>query len=49
MPLLLFLVLVSDRRVLGALGRWNRRNASAVKIALALAVVAMSFGLLLSL
>jgi cytochrome c-type biogenesis protein len=47
-PLVLFLLLVSDRRVLGALGRWNRRNGSAVKIVLALAVVAMSFGLLLS-
>lgn len=48
LPLLGFLLLVSDRRVLGALGRWNRHNGSAVKIVLALAVVAMSFGLLLS-
>lgn len=47
-PLVGFLVFVSDRRVLGALGRWNRRNGSAVKVVLALAVVAMSFGLLLS-
>lgn len=47
-PLVGFLLLVSDRRVLGALGRWNRSNGSAVKVVLAVAVVAMSFGLLLS-
>ncbi|HEY6058810.1 MAG TPA: cytochrome c biogenesis protein CcdA [Candidatus Limnocylindrales bacterium] len=48
MPLLLFLLFVSNRRVLGALGRWNRTNGAVVKTALALGVVAMSFGLLLS-
>ena len=48
LPLLLFLLLVSNRRVLGTLGRWNRRNSAAVKTVLALGVVAMSFGLLLS-
>lgn len=48
-PLLLFLLFVSNRRVLGTLGRWNRRNGAVVKTVLALGVVAMSFGLLLSL
>jgi cytochrome c-type biogenesis protein len=48
MPLLLFLLFVSNRRVLGTLGRWNRRNGAVVKSVLALGVVAMSFGLLLS-
>jgi cytochrome c-type biogenesis protein len=48
MPLLLFLLLVSNRRVLGRLGRWNRTNGAVVKTMLALGVVAMSFGLLLS-
>jgi hypothetical protein len=43
-----FLLFVSDRRVLGALGRWNRTNGSAVKVVLAVTVVAMSFGLLLT-
>jgi cytochrome c biogenesis protein CcdA len=47
-PLVLFLLFVSNRRVLGTLGRWNRQNGSAVKVALAVAVIAMSFGLLLS-
>jgi cytochrome c-type biogenesis protein len=47
-PLLLFLLFVSNRRVLGTLGRWNRRNGATVKTVLALGVVAMSFGLLLS-
>lgn len=47
-PLVLLLLAVSDRRVLGRLGRWNREHASAVKVVLAVAVVAMSFGLLLS-
>jgi cytochrome c biogenesis protein CcdA len=49
LPLLLFLLLVSNRRVLGALGRWNRQNGAAVKTVLALGVVLMSFGLLYSL
>jgi cytochrome c-type biogenesis protein len=47
-PLVLFLLFVSNRRVLGTLGRWNRQNGSAVKLVLAVAVIAMSFGLLLS-
>ncbi len=47
-PLVLFLLFVSDRRVLGTLGRWNHRNGNAVKVVLAIAVIAMSFGLLLS-
>jgi cytochrome c biogenesis protein CcdA len=48
LPLLLFLLFVSNKRVLGALGRWNKRNGAAVKTVLAFGVVAMSFGLLLS-
>ena len=49
LPLLMFLLFVSNRRVLGALGRWNKRNGAAVKTVLALGVVAMTFGLLFSL
>ena len=48
MPLLLFLLFVSDRRVLGTLGRWNRKNGAVVKTVLAVGVVVMSFGLLFS-
>jgi len=48
MPLVLFLLFVSNRRVLGQLGRWNRQNGSVVKVVLAVAVIAMSFGLLLT-
>lgn len=48
-PLVLLLLAVSDRRVLGQLGRWNRANSPWVKAGLALAVIAMSFGLLLTL
>jgi cytochrome c-type biogenesis protein len=47
-PLVVFLLFISDKRVLGKLGRWNRQNGNAVKIVLAVAVIAMSFGLLLS-
>jgi cytochrome c-type biogenesis protein len=47
-PLVVVLLLVSNRRVLGRLGRWNREHGAAMKLALAIAVVAMSFGLLLS-
>jgi cytochrome c-type biogenesis protein len=48
MPLLGFLLAVSNRRVLGTIGRWNKRNGAVVKSVLAFGVVAMSFGLLLS-
>ncbi len=48
LPLLVFLFFVSNRRVLGTLGRWNRKNGAAVKTVLALGVVLMSFGLLAS-
>jgi len=47
-PLLILLFAVSNRRVLGQLGRWNRTNSPWVKAGLALAVIAMSFGLMLS-
>ena len=40
---------LSDRRTLGRLGRWNGANSPWVKAGLALAVVAMSFGLLYTL
>jgi cytochrome c biogenesis protein CcdA len=45
-PLVLLLAAVSNRRVLGQMGRWNRANSPWVKAGLALAVVAMTFGLL---
>ena len=45
-PLVILLLAVSDRRVLGQLGRWNRSNSPWIKAGLALAVLAMSFGLL---
>ena len=48
-PLVMLLAAVSDRRVLGRLGRWNRANSPWVKVGLALAVIAMSFGLLITL
>jgi len=47
--LVLLLAAVSNRRVLGRLGRWNRANSSWVKAALAVAVIAMSLGLLITL
>ncbi len=47
-PLLILLLAVSERRVLGQLGRWNRSNSPWVKAGLALAVIAMSFGLMVS-
>ena len=47
-PLVSLLLFVSDRRVLGSLGRWNQNHGNLVKVVLAVAVVAMSFGLLLS-
>ena len=47
-PLLILLLAVSNRRVLGQLGRWNRSNSPWIKVGLALAVIAMSFGLMVS-
>lgn len=47
-PLVLMLAAVSNRRVLGRMGRWNRANSPWVKAGLAIAVVAMSFGLLVT-
>lgn len=47
-PLLVLLLAVTDRRVLGQLGRWNRANSPWIKAGLALAVIAMSFGLMVS-
>jgi cytochrome c-type biogenesis protein len=48
LPLLLFLLFVSNRRVLGTIARWNRKSGAVVKTVLAFGVIAMSFGLLLS-
>jgi cytochrome c biogenesis protein CcdA len=48
-PLVVLLAFVSNRRVLGQLGRWGRANSPWVKAGLAIAVVAMSFGLLYTL
>ena len=48
-PLVLFLLFISNKRVLGTIGRRNRMNGGAVKAVLAVAVIAMSFGLLASL
>jgi len=47
-PLLALLAAVSNRRVLGQLGRWNRSNSPWVKAGLAVAVMAMSLGLLIT-
>jgi cytochrome c biogenesis protein CcdA len=47
-PLLILLAAVSNRRVLGQLGRWNRANSPWIKAGIALAVIAMSFGLMVS-
>jgi cytochrome c biogenesis protein CcdA len=48
-PLIVLLAVVSNRRVLGSLGRWNRANSPWVKTGLALIVIAMSLGLLVTL
>lgn len=48
-PLLALLLAVSNRRVLGQIGRWNRTNSPWIKAGIALAVIAMSFGLMVSL
>jgi cytochrome c biogenesis protein CcdA len=47
-PLLMLLLAVSNRRVLGRLGRWNRSNSPWIKAALATAVIVMSFSLMVS-
>jgi cytochrome c biogenesis protein CcdA len=47
-PLVVLLLAVSNRRLLGRLGRWNRANSPWIKTGLALAVIAMSFGLMVS-
>jgi cytochrome c biogenesis protein CcdA len=47
-PLLVLLLAVSNRRVLGQLGRWNRANSPWIKTGLAFAVIVMSFGLMVS-
>jgi cytochrome c biogenesis protein CcdA len=48
-PLVAVLAAVSNRRVLGQLGRWSHGNSPWIKVGLAVAVIAMSFGLLVSL
>jgi cytochrome c biogenesis protein CcdA len=48
-PLVALLAAVSNRRVLGRLGRWNQANSPWVKAGLALAVIVMSLGLLITL
>lgn len=47
-PLVMLLLAVSNRRILGQLGRWNRSNSPWIKAGLAIAVLAMSFGLLVT-
>ena len=47
-PLLILMLAVGNKRVLGQLGRWNRANSPWIKAGLALAVIAMSFGLMVS-
>ena len=47
-PLVVMLLAVSNKRVLGQLGRWNRANSPWVKAGIALAVIAMSFALMVS-
>lgn len=47
-PLVVLLLMVSDKRVLGRMGRWNRANSPWVKAGLAFAVIVMSFGLMVT-
>ncbi len=47
-PLVAMLLAVSNRRVLGQVGRWNRANSPWVKAGIAVAIIAMSFGLMVS-
>lgn len=47
-PLVAMLLAVSNRRVLGQLGRWNRANSPWIKAGIAFAVIIMSFGLMVS-
>jgi cytochrome c-type biogenesis protein len=48
-PLVGLLALVTSRRVLGRMGRWNKVNSPRVKLAIALAVIVMGLGLLATL
>ena len=48
-PLVALLAVVSNRRMLGRIGRWNQANSPWVKVGIAVAVVAMSLGLLITL
>ena len=48
-PRVALLAAVSNRRVLGTMGRWNRANSPWVKAAIAFAVVAMSLALMITL
>lgn len=48
-PLVALLAVVSDRRILGRLGRWNQANTPWLKATLATAVILMSLGLLATL
>ena len=47
-PLVVMLLAVSNKRVLGQIGRWNRANSPWIKAGIALAIIAMSFGLMVS-
>ena len=47
-PLVVMLLAVSNKRVLGQIGRWNRANSPWIRAGIALAIIAMSFGLMVS-